>query len=176
MLRSVMTTHYSAASLLLAVLTSGCVAPPLAPPAETPVEIPPQMPAEAPAATKDGATLFVEQALSMLGQPYRYGGAGPGGFDCSGLVVYTARQSGLLLPRTTEDLRFVGTAVGRDELRTGDLVFMHLAAKELHVGILLDDRRFIHAPSSGGVVRIDSLDRAPYGPGFLGARRLAFPP
>jgi cell wall-associated NlpC family hydrolase len=129
-----------------------------------------------PAPVKDGARQFVDQALLMLGQPYRYGGASPAGFDCSGLVVYAARRSGLLLPRTTQDLRSVGSAVPRDELRSGDLVFMHLAAKELHVGILLDDKRFIHAPSHGGVVRIDSLDRDPYAHGYLGARRLNFAP
>jgi cell wall-associated NlpC family hydrolase len=155
-------------SLLLAALVSACAAPHIAPQVQAPLQIPPPQ--------KDGATLFVEQALAMLGQPYRYGGAGPGGFDCSGLVVYAARQSGLLLPRTTQDLRTAGSAVSRDELRPGDLVFMHLAAKELHVGILLDDRRFVHAPSSGGVVRIDTLDRDPYAHGFLGARRLSFPP
>jgi cell wall-associated NlpC family hydrolase len=89
--------------------------------------------------------------------------------------VYAARQSGLALPRRAQELMSVGTAVPRDQLRTGDLVFMHLAAKELHVGILLDDRRFVHAPSSRGIVRIDTLDRDPYARGFLTARRLSFP-
>jgi cell wall-associated NlpC family hydrolase len=171
-------SHFSlgAAILLLAVLAGGCAAPPLAPPADAPVEVPPQVPLETPLPARDGAARFVDQAIAMLGQPYRYGGATPGGFDCSGLVVYAARQNGLLLPRTTQDLRSVGVAVRRAELRAGDLVFLHLAAKELHVGIVLDDGRFIHAPSHGGVVRIDALDRNPYARGFLSARRLSFPP
>jgi cell wall-associated NlpC family hydrolase len=57
-------------------------------------------------------------------------------------------------------------------LRAGDLVFMHLKHKELHVGIALDNVRFIHAPSSGGRVRIDSLAAAPYAQGFIDARRV----
>jgi cell wall-associated NlpC family hydrolase len=136
------------------------------------VQVPAQAPAPAP--PRDSASLFIDQALAMLGQPYHYGGDAPGGFDCSGLVVYAARQSGLLLPRRAQELMSVGTAVPRDQLRTGDLIFMHLAAKELHVGILLDDRRFVHAPSARGVVRIDTLDRDPYAHGFLTARRLSF--
>lgn len=111
----------------------------------------------------------------MLGQPYRYGGAAPGGFDCSGLVNFAARSSGFAVPRTTQELLNVGDPVALDALQPGDLVFMHLAAKELHVGIAVDPRRFVHAPSSGGVVRIDSLDAPPYSRALLGARRLRFP-
>jgi cell wall-associated NlpC family hydrolase len=171
-------SHFSkgAAIVVLAILSAGCAAPPLAPPADAPVEVPLQAPLETPLPVRDGAALFVDQAMALLGEPYRYGGTAPGGFDCSGLVVYAARQNGLLLPRTAQELRSVGIPVHRDELRAGDLVFLHLAAKELHVGIALDETRFIHAPSSGGVVRIDALDRKPYARGYLGARRLSFPP
>jgi cell wall-associated NlpC family hydrolase len=162
--------------VLLAALTGGCATAPTAPQQRAPEEVPAQPPAEVQApAPRDGASLFVDQALAMLGQPYVYGGAEPGGFDCSGLVVYAAGLSGLALPRRAQELMSAGSAVPRDQLRTGDLVFMHLKAKELHVGILLDDRRFIHAPSARGVVRIDTLDREPYAHGFLTARRLNFP-
>ena len=58
------------------------------------------------------------------------------------------------------------------KVHEGDLVFMHLAHKELHVGIAIDDERFIHAPSKGAHVRIDSLAAPPYARGFLGARRI----
>ena len=68
-----------------------------------------------------------------------------------------------------------GVPVRRSELRAGDLVFMHLKGKELHVGIAIDAQRFIHAPASGGRVRIDSLDRVPYSTGFSGARRVVDP-
>ncbi len=103
----------------------------------------------------------------MLGQPYRFGGAAPGGFDCSGLVVYAAGGAGVRVPRTAAEQLGSGAVADARELQVGDLIFMHLAHKELHVGIALDDKRFIHAPSSGGHVRIDSLAAPPYSQGFL---------
>lgn len=109
----------------------------------------------------------------MLGQPYRYGGAAPGGFDCSGLVAYAAGNAGISLPRTTEEQLRIGTPVSRADLRAGDLVFMHLRAKQLHVGIAIDSARFVHAPATGKRVRIDSLDALPYARSYIGARRVA---
>ncbi len=123
-----------------------------------------------------GGGRLAQNALEMLGQPYRWGGASPGGFDCSGLVFYAAERAGASVPRTAAGQQRAGIAVSRDELEPGDLVFLHLAAKELHVGIALDRTRFIHAPSSGGRVRIDSLAASPYSRAFLNARRLQFPP
>jgi cell wall-associated NlpC family hydrolase len=117
-------------------------------------------------------TLIVDRATAMLGQPYRWGGDAPGGFDCSGLVVYAAASAGLHIPRTAREQLHAGAPIARHELRAGDLVFMHLARKELHVGIAIDGNRFVHAPSSGGYVRIDSLTAAPYARGFLQARRI----
>jgi murein DD-endopeptidase len=116
--------------------------------------------------------LMIDSATSMIGQPYRFGGAAPGGFDCSGLVVYAAANAGIRVPRTAaEQLRF-GSSVKRAELQAGDLVFMHLASKELHVAIALDRQLFVHAPSSGGRVRIDSLLVQPYAKAFIAARRV----
>jgi cell wall-associated NlpC family hydrolase len=60
-----------------------------------------------------------------------------------------------------EDQQHAGVAVARDALQPGDLVFLHLLSKELHVGIAIDSTHFVHAPSSGGRVRIDSLGAAP---------------
>ena len=115
---------------------------------------------------------MIESATSMIGQPYRYGGAAPGGFDCSGLVSYSAASAGIRMPRTAAEQMQTGEPVARAELQPGDLVFMHLAAKELHVAIALDRQLFVHAPSSGGRVRIDSLLAEPYAKGFIGARRV----
>jgi cell wall-associated NlpC family hydrolase len=120
----------------------------------------------------DPRAVMVERAISMLGQPYHWGGAEPGGFDCSGLVVYAANGAGIHVPRTAHEQLAAGKPISRGELQAGDLVFMRLAHKELHVGITVDKEHFIHAPSAGGHVRIDSLAAAPYGPGFLSARRL----
>lgn len=115
---------------------------------------------------------MLDSATAMLGQPYRFGGTAPGGFDCSGLVTYAAASAGIWVPRSAaEQLRY-GIAVARNDIEAGDLIFMHLAGKDLHVAIALDERRFIHAPSSGGVVRIDLLTAQPYSSGFVGARRL----
>ncbi|HEY2676758.1 MAG TPA: C40 family peptidase [Steroidobacteraceae bacterium] len=122
--------------------------------------------------TPDAQTLMIDTATAMLGQPYRYGGAGPGGFDCSGLAVYAAAGAGILLPRTAAEQLEFGSKVARGELHAGDLIFMQLAGKELHVAIALDESRFIHAPSSRGFVRIDSLSSPPYSAGFIAARRV----
>jgi cell wall-associated NlpC family hydrolase len=120
----------------------------------------------------DPREIMVDRAKSMLGQPYRWGGAAPGGFDCSGLVVYAANGAGIRVPRTAHQQLGAGTPVARGKVHEGDLVFMHLAHKELHVGIAIGDERFIHAPSKGGYVRIDSLTAPPYAHGFLSARRI----
>jgi peptidoglycan DL-endopeptidase CwlO len=116
--------------------------------------------------------LMIDSATSMIGQPYRFGGAAPGGFDCSGLVAYAAANAGIRVPRTAAEQLQFGIPVGRSELQAGDLVFMHLSSKELHVAIALDRQLFVHAPSSGGRVRIDSLLAAPYAKGFIAARRV----
>jgi cell wall-associated NlpC family hydrolase len=123
-------------------------------------------------ALPDPREIIVNRAKSMLGQPYRWGGDAPGGFDCSGLVVYAANGAGIRVPRTAHEQLGSGKPVARGKVHEGDLVFMHLAHKELHVGIAIGDERFIHAPSKGGYVRIDSLDAPPYAHGFLSARRI----
>ncbi len=125
-----------------------------------------------PAAPNAGQALMIDSAIAMLGQPYRFGGAAPGGFDCSGLVVYAADSAGIRLPRTAQEQLRAGVRVGHRSIKPGDLVFMHLRHKELHVGISLDADRFIHAPSSGGFVRIDSLVAPPYSRAFFEARRV----
>jgi cell wall-associated NlpC family hydrolase len=116
---------------------------------------------------------MVDNALSMLGQPYRYGGAEPGGFDCSGLVAYAAGGAGIRVPRTAIEQLRAGMPVARSDVRPGDLVFMHLSRKELHVGIAIGGERFVHAPAAGGRVRIDSLAAPPYAGGFTAARRFS---
>jgi murein DD-endopeptidase len=158
--------------LALALALAGCAtvpAPRHTAPASPNTPVPPEPLSYA---QPDPRTLIVDSATAMLGQPYRYGGATPGGFDCSGLVVYATGGAGLQLPRTAQEQLHAGTPIARRELQAGDLVFMHLARKELHVGIAVDRNRFIHAPSTGGYVRIDSLSAPPYARGFLTARRI----
>jgi cell wall-associated NlpC family hydrolase len=115
-------------------------------------------------------------ALAQLGVPYVYGGASPdAGFDCSGLVRYVFRRTrNVDLPRTTFDLARVGQTVQPPALQPGDLVFFNTLRREFsHVGIYLGEERFIHAPTSGGVVRIESLRADYWVRRFNGARRVA---
>jgi cell wall-associated NlpC family hydrolase len=99
-------------------------------------------------------------AAKMVGKPYRFGGAtASAGFDCSGLVQFGYRQAGLVLPHNTEAQRRASQPVRLSSLRRGDLVFFDQEGKKnSHVGIYLGDGRFVHAPSSGKVVRSDRLD------------------
>jgi cell wall-associated NlpC family hydrolase len=131
-------------------------------------------PAVAPALAivPSAAQVMVDTATSMIGQPYRFGGSAPGGFDCSGLVAYSAANAGVPVPRTAAEQMEFGQPVTRSELQPGDLLFMHLSSKELHVAIALDRQLFVHAPSSGGRVRVDSLLAPPYAKGFIAARRV----
>jgi cell wall-associated NlpC family hydrolase len=126
----------------------------------------------APPDGQPAAARIVAGARAMLGQPYRYGGAAPGGFDCSGLVVYSVEGAGIRVPRTAREQLRAGAPIARAALRAGDLVFMRIARKDLHVGIAIDSDRFVHAPAAGGYVRIDSLSAPPYARSFLTGRRI----
>jgi cell wall-associated NlpC family hydrolase len=93
----------------------------------------------------------VAEARELLGTPYRYGGATPRGFDCSGLVYYTHRKVGLAVPRSTREQL--------ERARPVDLVFFRLSWNKVsHVGIYAGNNRFIHAPTSGKWVSIASLE------------------
>ncbi len=104
---------------------------------------------EAVAATGERA---VEVALDQVGTPYRYGGNGPAGFDCSGLTGYAWRAAGVDLPRTSSDQHRATTRIDRADLQPGDLVFYHQPVS--HVAMYIGDGRIVEAPSSGGHVRV----------------------
>jgi hypothetical protein len=119
---------------------------------------------------------MLSEALSQLGTPYRFGGDSPAtGFDCSGLVAYSAEHSlGLKLPRNSAAQATLGAWVDRNQLRPGDLVFFNTTGHpHSHVGIYLGADRFVHSPTTGGVVRIDDLTVAYWDKRYEGARRLA---
>jgi murein DD-endopeptidase len=109
----------------------------------------------------------------MVGKPYRYGGYTPDGFDCSGLVHYSFRRAGLNLPRDTRTLQHHGDGIDRGAMARGDLVFFDQEGKKSsHVGIYLGDGTFVHAPSSGGRVRVDRMDDRYWQRHFSTARRI----
>jgi len=115
----------------------------------------------------------LQMAQARIGAPYRYGGAGPDAFDCSGLVSYAHRQLGITVPRTAAQQFAAASPVQRKDLQPGDLVFFRLSGREVsHVGIYAGDNRFVHAPQSGGAVRIDSLEQEYFRRSFAGAGRL----
>jgi len=120
--------------------------------------------------------LMAGEALNYLGIRYRFGGSSPStGFDCSGLVSYVAQQSlGLKPPRNAADIyQKVGMSVARNELQVGDLVFFNTMGRRYsHVGIYLGDDRFVHSPSAGGKVRIESMELAYWSKRYNGARRI----
>ncbi|MBS0307757.1 MAG: C40 family peptidase [Proteobacteria bacterium] len=122
------------------------------------------------------ASELAMQAMSLLGVRYKRGGNTPdSGLDCSGLVHYVFKEAwGKTLPRTAEELSQVGGQVDKQDLQPGDLVFYHtLRRKFSHVGIYLGNNTFIHAPSSGGQVRIESMEVSYWKSRFSGARRIS---
>ena len=141
--------------LVLPILLAACASSPRAP------------------ARADASDLAAGYAQKMVGKPYRYGGAAPSGFDCSGLVMFSYKQAGVALPHSTDRQRAISQSIRRASLRRGDLVFFDLEGKKnSHVGIYLGDGRFVHAPSSGKSVRTDSLDAPFWRKHFSEARRL----
>jgi cell wall-associated NlpC family hydrolase len=109
----------------------------------------------------------------MLHLPYRFGGTGLFGIDCSAFVQRVFGAAGITLPRSAREQFEVGTEIEREDLSAGDLVFFRTYASfPSHVGIYLGNNFFIHASSRSRKVTIDSLDTPYYVRRFIGARRL----
>lgn len=114
-------------------------------------------------------------ALSLTGIQYKYGGKTPEtGFDCSGFVRYVFSQAtNLSLPPTARAISQIGKTVKKDDLQPGDLVFFNtLKSAFSHVGIYMGDNKFIHAPSAGKAVRVESMKTGYWASRFNGAQRL----
>lgn len=110
-------------------------------------------------------------AYNFLGRPYVYGANGPNAFDCSGFTSYVYRHFGVSLPRTASSQFSVGSAVSRNNLAPGDLVFFNTVGYLGHVGLYIGGGDFIHAASSGRV-KISSLSEGYYRTRYAGARRV----
>jgi cell wall-associated NlpC family hydrolase len=149
------------ALVLLAAAVAGCAGAPEAP--------------DRPAvrASDETERRALEYAREMVGRPYKYAGNTPAGFDCSGLVSYSYAKAGVRLPRDTRSQRRATVAVPASRLRAGDLLFFDQEGeKASHVGLYVGGGRFVHAPSTGGKVRVDSLKSDYWKKHFVDARRV----
>jgi cell wall-associated NlpC family hydrolase len=120
----------------------------------------------------------VQIALKYLGVPYVWGGSSPSGFDCSGLCQYVYKQVGITLPRTSSSQYNAGSHIAAnrlDLLQSGDLVFFGTngdPSRVHHVGIYVGNGNFVHAPSTGDVVKVSSLtERISSRGDYVGASR-----
>ncbi len=107
-------------------------------------------------------------AMRYLGTPYRWGGSSPGGFDCSGFVMFVYAQVGVSLPHNAAAQYGYGTPVDRSQLQPGDLVFFNGLG---HNGIYVGGNAFIHSPHTGDVVKVSTITGW-YASTWVGARRL----
>jgi peptidoglycan DL-endopeptidase CwlO len=125
----------------------------------------------APAPAGGGGGSTVSAARALIGTPYRSGGIGPGGFDCSGLMVYVFKQAGVSLPRTSFSQFGVGAPVSRANVQAGDLVFFNANGPGAsHVGIATSNSTAISATTHG--VREHAISDSYWGSHYVGARRL----
>jgi murein DD-endopeptidase len=111
-------------------------------------------------------------ATRMVGAPYRYGGTTPKGFDCSGLVYYSYRQAGQVVPRTSAAQFSKASRISLKDAQPGDLLFFASRRSVDHVAIYLGDNKFVHAPSSGKKVSVERMSTPYYRDHFVAAGRL----
>lgn len=118
---------------------------------------------------------IVDFAKQYLGVPYRWGGASPSGFDCSGFVYYVFNNVGISLPRSLAQQQSMGVAVSKSDLQPGDVIYFQntYTTGISHVGIYVGNGMFIHAPSSGKVVSYSDLNSTYYTQHYYGARRFS---
>jgi cell wall-associated NlpC family hydrolase len=153
--------------ILAVISVSGCASQQTTQQSSQPPSRPPVQ-ASAPASPAEEA---VSVAMLQIGVPYRYGGASPQGFDCSGLVYYSYSRAGKSLPRTTATLWSQTRPVEKNDIRVGDILFFHIAGKMSHVGLYIGDDRFVHAPESGKVVTVANLNSDFYDRALIRAGR-----
>ncbi len=136
--------------------------------AASPADVPPT-----PALPEGAVSSVIQSALGLRGVRYRDGGADPTGFDCSGFTQYVFAQAGAALPREVRDQYKVGRSVEPGAQQPGDLVFFATtSAAASHVGIVIGEDEFVHAPSSRGVVRVERISVPYWSSRFVGFRRL----
>lgn len=105
----------------------------------------------------------LRHALTQMGKPYVWGADGPNSYDCSGLTMWAYAKVGINLPHFTGSQWNAGTRIGRSELQPGDLVFFYSDLH--HMGMYIGDGKMVHAPQTGDVVKISSIDDRPFAGG-----------
>ena len=156
------------ATSLVAILTS-CSSPPRTPEAAAGVRV--AAPDSAQSADPVRARV-VFTAMQMVGVPYRWGGSTPEGFDCSGLVQYAYSNAGLRLPRTAAGQMDASSPLTLEKAEAGDLLFFRDGSHTSHVAIYLGQGRFVHAPTGGKTVSLDSFGNAYWRMRFARAGRV----
>ena len=116
----------------------------------------------------------IDVAKKQLGKPYVWGGNGPDSFDCSGFTSYVYNHGeNITLPRVSRDQGKFGTYVSKSDIKSGDLLFFASNGKKInHVAIYIGDSQYIHAPSSGDCVRIDSTTSNYFKKNYYSSRRV----
>lgn len=126
-------------------------------------------------AVSDTANSLVSTAFGFLGVPYKFGGTDTEtGIDCSALVMLIYKESlGMVLPRTAAEQAKASQSIDEKDLKPGDLVFYNTMKRTFsHVGIYIGDGKFIHAPRTGAIVRVEEMDQTYWKKRFDGARRV----
>ena len=107
-------------------------------------------------ANSAAAQTAVDTALAQQGDPYVWAASGPNSFDCSGLVQYAYAAAGISLPHSSRSQAAMGQSVSRSELQPGDLIAFYSPVS--HIGIYIGNGMMVHAPTSGDVVKVASID------------------
>ncbi|MGY1601312.1 C40 family peptidase [Geodermatophilus sp. SYSU D00815] len=107
-------------------------------------------------ASSEAAQIAVDTAMAQRGKPYVWAAAGPGSYDCSGLVQYAFKAAGISLPHSSAQQSRMGQSVSRSQLQPGDLIFFYSPVS--HVGIYIGNGQMVHAPTSGDVVKVAGID------------------
>lgn len=136
-------------------------APPAGGPPPGDAAPPAGLPGIAPAPPVGGGdrAAVVQAALAQIGTPYVWGGAGPGGFDCSGLVMWAYQQAGIALPHSSQALARGGQPVSLSDLQPGDVLTFYSDAS--HTGIYIGDGMMVHSSTYGVPVRVAPMNSAP---------------
>ncbi len=124
--------------------------------------------------SRNKGSQIIQTALKYLGHPYVRGGESPGGFDCSGFVQYVMGRHGIKVGRTCPGLFLQGRPVSRSQLQPGDVVFFKNTYRRglSHVGLYINDNKFIHASNSRSGVKISRITDSYYAPRYAGAKRM----